>query len=431
VRSIPELIRRYIFFAIGLFVNSLGVALIICAGLGISPAAIIPYVLSCCGSLSVGTYTIIVNLILLLLQIIILGKKFPKYQLLQIPVSIAFGSFVDICLVFCRHIALPGYGSRFLLLILGCVIRAFGVSMQVLADVVMLSGEALVKAISDKYEKNFSNVKLLVDAALVAVAAAISFAVTQKIYGVREGTIIAVLLIAPCSRFFTSRLLFVEKLLSGAVSVEAANGVLPGKNIIITLSSDYGSGGHKIGKIISEELGFKLYDRNLAGMVSRECGLGLAYTVSHDEKLYKNRLQEIYTEVYSVPGGSMDPFARLFEAQKKVITSISNENCVIIGHCANYILKNYPNAIHIHIHSDMKHRLGRLTRDYKLSPDAALKLISKREKSMSDYYRHFTGENWKDFDNYNITIDSGLLETSETANLLLDIIKRMQSRMTE
>lgn len=434
MRNKQELVKRYLFFAIGLFINAMGVALIIVAALGTSPIAVIPDVMHQATGYSVGTFTFLLNMILLLLQIIILGRQFQIYQFLQIPVSLAFGYFVDLSLNLFGFLESSHYGIQLCVLVAGCVVRALGVSIQVLADVVMLSGEAIVKAVSVRFEKEFSRVKLCADGIMVIVAMILSYAFMHEIVAVREGSFLAVVLIAPCSTFFTRKLYFMEHYLS---SGKALRPDLPKRalsvpkdtaSLVITISSDYGSGGHKIGKIIAESLGFRLYDRNLAELVSKECGATIEYTEAHDEKLYRNLYEEFITEAFSVPGSHMDPYAELFEAQKKVISGLTHENCVIIGHCSNYILKDYPNAIHIHIHSDMEHRLNRLIRDYKIDQKTAQHLISRRDHAMSAYYRHFTGENWKDFDHYTITMENALLETKETAELLLNIIRRINEK---
>lgn len=430
MRINSELVKRYLLFLIGLFVNAMGVALIIIAALGTSPIAVIPYVMNVATGISVGTFTFILNMILLVIQILLLGKKFPLYQLLQIPVSLIFAIFVDLCLNLFEFLASGNYETQFCILILGCIVRALGVSIQVLADVVMLSGEAVVKAISVRFEKNFSTVKIIVDFVMVVIAAILSYAFMGILVGIREGTIIAVLFIAPCSAFFTGKMYFIEKYLGENVQhEELEQQVQPANGIVITISSDYGSGGHKIGHIISEQLGYKLYGRNLANMVSKESGFSKAYVRAHDDSLYKNWYEKMFTEAVSIPGGMLDPYANIFEAQKKIVSGLTSENCVIIGHCANYILKDCPRAIHIHIHSDLERRLSRIKRDYRISEQAVRTLLNKRDKSRSAYYTHFTGENWKDFDNYHITIDSGLLETEETAKILLDIINTMKARI--
>lgn len=422
-----ELIKRYILFVIGLFVNAMGVALIIIAALGTSPIAVIPYVLNIITDISVGTFTFALNMLLLLIQIIILGKKFPKYQLLQIPVSFIFAVFVDICLFLCDFLASDRYETQFCILIIGCVIRALGVSIQVIADVVMLSGEAVVKAISVRFEKNFSNVKIFVDCTMVLTAAIISLVFLGNIKGIREGTIIAVLFIAPCSAYITSKLLFVEKYLSAGIA-DGAKELDVLNNMIITISSDYGSGGHRIGHIIADKLGFKLYGRNLAGLVSKESGLSMSYVRAHDDKLYSNWYERIFTEAVSLPGSSNEPYANIFNAQKKVVSALANENCVIIGHCANFILRDHPNAVHIHIHSDIEHRLSSIRHDNRKSENELRNTLIRHDKARSAYYTHFTGENWKDFDNYSITIDSSLLDVEETAQILIDIINKMNQK---
>ena len=149
MRNRSELTKRYCVFLLGIWCNAIGVALITKSMLGTGPTTCIPYVVSLKFPLSFGMCTFLFNVLLLLLQILILRKKFQKSQFLQIPVSFLFAAFIDAAMALCSFIQAKHYITALLIVCLGCVFRAFGVSCQVVADVVMLSSEAFVKAVSD------------------------------------------------------------------------------------------------------------------------------------------------------------------------------------------------------------------------------------------------------------------------------------------
>ena len=138
-----EKLKRYIIFIIGLYINSFGVSLITKATLGTSPISSIPYVLSLNFPFSLGQFTIFFSLFLIVLQLIILGKNFKMEHVLQIPVSIAFGYFIDFSMFLLSDLAPEAYAWKMICLLLGCLILGFGVYTEVLADVVMLPGGIL------------------------------------------------------------------------------------------------------------------------------------------------------------------------------------------------------------------------------------------------------------------------------------------------
>ena len=202
-----ETIKRYIYFFIGLFVNSLGVAFITQANLGTSPISSIPYVLSLNFDLTLGQFTILFNLLLVVLQIIILKKNYQPIQLLQIIVAILFGYFID----FSMDVLLVGlnpqsYGLQILSLLVGCVILGLGVFMEVSSKTIMLPGEGVATAISIKTGKEFGTIKVLVDVSMCVAAVIISLAIGHNVVGVREGTVIAALLVGFISRGFSRML---------------------------------------------------------------------------------------------------------------------------------------------------------------------------------------------------------------------------------
>lgn len=208
-----ELSKRYIFFIIGLFINALGVSFITKASLGTSPISSIPYTLSNGFSLTMGEFTFILNMFLILGQIIFLRKDFEKVQLLQIPVSFLFAFFIDLTMAGLSFINPTIYIIKIIFLVTGCIILALGISMEVIADVVMLSGEAFVKAISSTMEKEFGITKIIFDGTLTIGACAISLILFHNIVGVREGTIIAALIVGLIAKFFNEKLGFIDDML--------------------------------------------------------------------------------------------------------------------------------------------------------------------------------------------------------------------------
>ena len=130
-------LKRYLLFFVGLFINALGVSLITKASLGTSPISSIPYVLSLKFPLTLGNFTIIFSILLILLQILILRKNFKIENILQIPVSIAFGYFIDLTMYMLFRVNPQNYLVKVIALLVGCMILGFGVYIEVVADVVM------------------------------------------------------------------------------------------------------------------------------------------------------------------------------------------------------------------------------------------------------------------------------------------------------
>lgn len=199
-----ETVKRYILLVISLFFSALGVAVTKHGELGVSPISSVANVLSYkFASLSLGTWLIIWNCILIVGQVLVLRKNFKIIQLLQIPVSFLFGYFTDFGSWLVSFIPTDYYAVRLIMVILGVVILGFGISLSVIANVVMNSGEAFVKAISDVSHKNFGNVKIAFDISCVISAVILSLLFFDfKIVGTREGTVISAVCTGMVVKFF-------------------------------------------------------------------------------------------------------------------------------------------------------------------------------------------------------------------------------------
>ena len=215
--SKKETVRRYTLFTIGLFTNAVGISLIIKAGLGSSPISSLPYTISLGFPVTLGTLTFILNLLLITGQMLLLKKDFQKKQWLQLPISVLFGFFIDISMLMLSWVVPEFYLWKIITLVLGCIILGLGVSLEVIANVVMLSGEAFVHAISQKKKKEFGWVKIGFDCTLMTLACITSLLLSGGVTGVREGTIIAPLLVGIVARYFNHKLTFLQKRLPDPV----------------------------------------------------------------------------------------------------------------------------------------------------------------------------------------------------------------------
>lgn len=195
-------LKRYLIFFVGLFINSLGVSLITKANLGTSPISSIPYVLSLNFPFTLGEFTIFFSLLLILLQLLILRRNFKLEHALQIPISALFGYFIDLTMILLKFLHPNTYLSWGVSLLIGCAVLGFGVYLEVLADVAMLPGESFVRAIVATWDTDFGITKIVFDVSMSVIAAALSIYFVHGLEGVREGTIIAALLVGFIARLF-------------------------------------------------------------------------------------------------------------------------------------------------------------------------------------------------------------------------------------
>lgn len=208
-----ELIKRYIFLLAGLFVNGLGVSFITKAGLGTSPITSIPYTLSLGFTPTVGMFTLVFNIFLVILQVILLRRNFQLQNLLQLPIIALFSFFIDLTMSLLGFMQPETYAMKVVSLVIGCLILGFGVFMEMVANVAMLPGEATVRAVSDVFSTDFGKTKIAFDSSMTVIAAILSFIMFRHLDGVREGTIVAAILVGFIARLFKKYISGIEKIL--------------------------------------------------------------------------------------------------------------------------------------------------------------------------------------------------------------------------
>lgn len=197
-----HLVLRIAVLVIGLWIMALGVAFSIAADLGTSPISSVPYTISLFSPLSVGVVTIIMHVVFIVLQIVILRHEYSPVQLLQLPVAFVFGFMTDAAVYILGSLEPSNYAESFLFCFIGIILVAIGVSAEVSSDTVPLAGEGLALAISRKSGVRFSTAKVSVDCSLVAISLILSIIFLHSLGGVREGTLLAALLVGTIARFF-------------------------------------------------------------------------------------------------------------------------------------------------------------------------------------------------------------------------------------
>lgn len=204
-------IERCIILLIGLATMSLGIAFSIKAALGTSPISSVPYVASSISGLSVGATTIIINLIFILIQILLLRKKYDLFQLFQIPAFILFGLMIDFSAYLIKDITYTNYFHQWALCILGIILVGLGVSIEVMAKLVTTPGEGVVLAICKIFSLKFGNTKMAFDIFLVAVSIVTVLSFLGHLEGVREGTIAGAVFVGLLAKQFSKPLKALEE----------------------------------------------------------------------------------------------------------------------------------------------------------------------------------------------------------------------------
>ena len=199
-KSAAELLRRWLFLVVSLFVMALGVACSIQANLGTSPISSVPYALSQFTPLTVGTATIAMNAVFILIQILLLRRRYDPVQLFQLPVAIVFGYLTDFAVWLVSFLQPAAYWQQWLLCLVGIALVGIGVSCEVTAGVATMAGEGVVLAVCQVTPVKFGTMKVTFDVTLVVIACTLSLLFLGHLAGVREGTVAAALLVGQVAR---------------------------------------------------------------------------------------------------------------------------------------------------------------------------------------------------------------------------------------
>ena len=202
------------------------------------------------------------------------------------------------------------------------------------------------------------------------------------------------------------------------------------KNTVITIARSYGSGGRTLGKLLAEELHINCYDRELLRMASDESGINEAMFGAADEKKKNQSLFNIAKNIYKgeVFPPDSDVFTsddNLFNYQAKVIKGLAaSESCVIIGRCADFILKDYNNITRLFLYAPKENCIQRILKQEGGDEKEISRKIDKIDKYRAEYYRYYTGRDWYDARNYDFCIDTSSRSYSNLTGLVKSYIER-------
>ncbi|WP_289105660.1 cytidylate kinase family protein [uncultured Bacteroides sp.] len=425
------LLRRYLLFCVALFVNALGIAFITRAALGTSPITSVTYVLSMFTPFTIGEWTIMLNILFVVLEPFMMTRQDLKEDLrmflLQIPISFCFGIFIDICMHYILFWLNPAtYPSMIIALLIGCVILAVGIALEVKANAAMMAGEYFVKVITRRFRGEFGYIKLGFDVTLVAIACLLSLIFMSGIYGVREGTVIAALIVGPIVHFVSPYYKFLDKWITPATD-EKFTDVKKNKNIIITIAREYGSGGHLLGEMLSKELGIKLYDKEFIGMAAKRSGMDENFIAKNEQSIPSFWLKCIMSKNSEQPlEGSLSSDDVLFVAESKIIQELAEkEPCIIIGRCADFILQDYPKVLKVFCYSDIENAVSRCVSEYGIKRENAESEIRRINRNRIHHYEYYTGRKWGEPHHYNLMLNTGTISLETACKLIKDIYRNI------
>lgn len=190
------------------------------------------------------------------------------------------------------------------------------------------------------------------------------------------------------------------------------------KHVVITVSREYGSGGRYVGRLIADKLGIKFYDKEIITKLAEATGLSEEYIENNEQKRDASAI--LNNGFYM----GLDNADELFVKETELIKELAaKDSCVIIGRCADFILKDEKNVIKVFVYSGMEDKIKRATQIYGYEEDKAKKEIERIDKLRANHYKHYTDKDWKDFSNYDICINSDLLGVEKSAEVICNMAK--------
>ena len=204
------------------------------------------------------------------------------------------------------------------------------------------------------------------------------------------------------------------------VKKDEQNSIKPENNIVITIAREYGSGGRYIGKLVAERLGIKLYDKEFIAKIAEDTGLSSEYIENNEQK--RNVLDSLNNGYYAGLSNADELFVKESELIKKIA---GTESCVIVGRCADFILKDNKNVLKVFINSDINDKIKRATEIYGMDTEKAEKEIARINKLRSNHYKYYTENEWNDPSNYDICINSDAIGIENSVELICNLANKL------
>ncbi len=209
-----------------------------------------------------------------------------------------------------------------------------------------------------------------------------------------------------------------KKIVSQALIDDTSTENILDKHIVITVSREYGSGGRYVGRLIADKLGIKLYDKDFIEKIAEQTGLSAEYIESNEQK--RNNLSNLNNGYYF----GIDNADELFLKEAELIKEVADkESCVIVGRCADFILKDREDVIKVFVYSNMEDKIKRATEIYGFNKTKAEKEIKRIDKLRANHYKHYTDKEWKNYSNYDVCINSDAFGVEKSAELICEMVE--------
>ena len=198
---------------------------------------------------------------------------------------------------------------------------------------------------------------------------------------------------------------------------------------VITIGRQFGSGGRSIGQKLAEKLGISFYDKELISLAAKESGINPEVFENVDEKAANSLLYSLSMGMYSFGSGfsvmgDLPVNDKLYLLQHKLIKEIAErESCVIVGRCADYVLRENPNCVNLFIYANIEFRKEEAVKRHGIDAARAEHIINKTDKSRANYYSFYSGQKWGMVENYDLCIDSSKLSEESIVDLIVQYLR--------
>ena len=194
---------------------------------------------------------------------------------------------------------------------------------------------------------------------------------------------------------------------------------------VITISRQWGSGARTVAKLVADKLGWAYYDKELVKKIAAESGLAESYVLDSGEYACSTNSFLFNWAMSAESGrnpGTLPVSDQLYIVQNNVIRDLADKgSCVIVGRCADYILRDHTDVLNVFVHADAEFRADRIVRLYGETLDKPAKRLKEKDDKRRTYYRHYTGRVWGAASNYDVTLDSGRIGVEHCADIVVGI----------
>lgn len=197
---------------------------------------------------------------------------------------------------------------------------------------------------------------------------------------------------------------------------------------VITIGREFGSGGREIGKVVAENLGIKFYDKELISLAAKESGVNPEVFEHADEHATNSLLYSLSMGVYNMGSGyapirDMPVNDQLYILQHKIIKELAANPCVIVGRCADYVLRNKKNCVKLFINADIEYRVTRAIKTHEIPENKAESIVRKTDKTRANYYNFYSDKKWGAANNYDLCINSGIISQTQAVELISEYVR--------